>query len=177
MKLGFMCADAVWVELLAGDAAAAVALAAEASAHLEAVGLRNPDLTVDCARALYAAGRTAEAASALDRAEALTGEGDIVPRFTALQLRARLLADRGDHAAAEQLARDAVAIAETTDMLDYRGTALADLAEVLVLAGKPGEAAAALELALERYERKGILVEAERTRERLATLTSARTGC
>ena len=39
-------------------------------------------------------------------------------------------------------------------MLDAQGDVYADLAEVLLLAGKPDEAAAALEQALERYERK-----------------------
>ncbi len=49
-----------------------------------------------------------------------------------------------------------------------QGDANADLAEVLLLSGKTGEAAAALEQALDRYERKGNLVMARRTRDRLA---------
>ena len=40
--------------------------------------------------------------------------------------------------------------------------------KVLLLAGEAGEAVAAFELALERYERKGNLVSAGRVRERLA---------
>jgi len=44
---------------------------------------------------------------------------------------------------------------------------------VLSLAGKPDEAAAALEQALERYERKGNLVSAQRSRTRLAELREA----
>ena len=54
-----------------------------------------------------------------------------------------------------------------------QGDAYADLAEVLLLAGKPDEAAAALEQALERYERKGNLVSAQRARARLAELQDA----
>jgi tetratricopeptide (TPR) repeat protein len=63
-------------------------------------------------------------------------------------------AHRGEHAAAEALAREAVAIIERTDGLNYQGDALCDLAEVLAAAGRTDEAAAALEQALERYGRK-----------------------
>jgi hypothetical protein len=38
-----------------------------------------------------------------------------------------------------------------TDMLDAQGAVYADLAEVFLLAGKPDEAAASLEQAIERY--------------------------
>ena len=78
-----------------------------------------------------------------------------------------MLARRGEHAEAERLAREAVAIGEGTDILDRQGDAHADLAEVLLLSGKAGEATAALEQALDRYERKGNLVMAERMRDRL----------
>ena len=60
--------------------------------------------------------------------------------------------------------------ATDTDMLNLQGDAYADLAEVLLLAGKRREAAAALEQALGRYERKGNLVMAGRTRARLEAL-------
>jgi Tetratricopeptide repeat len=58
-------------------------------------------------------------------------------------------------------------------MLDAQGEAYADLAEVLLLTGKPDEAAAALEQALERHERKGNLVSAQRALTRLAELRAA----
>jgi hypothetical protein len=51
-----------------------------------------------------------------------------------------------------------------------QGDVYADHAEVLSLAGRRKEAAAALEQALERYERKGNLVSAQRARMRLAGL-------
>ena len=59
---------------------------------------------------------------------------------------------------------------DDTDLLDPQGDAYADLGEVLLLTGKPDEAAAALEQALERYERKENVVMAERVRARLAEL-------
>ena len=90
------------------------------------------------------------------------------------QVKAKVLARRGEHAEAERLAREAVAIGDETDMLDAQGDAYADLAEVLLLAGKPDEAAGALEQALERYERKGNLVSAERARTRSASSSGRR---
>jgi hypothetical protein len=84
--------------------------------------------------------------------------------------RAKVLARRGDHAEAARLVRDAVALSEGTDGLDAQGDAYADLGDVLVLGGELDDAAAAFEQALERYERKGNLVMAERTRERLDPL-------
>jgi class 3 adenylate cyclase/tetratricopeptide (TPR) repeat protein len=70
------------------------------------------------------------------------------------QVQARVYAARGEHAEAEALALEAMDIAEGTDGLNYQGDALSDLAEVLAAAGRTDEAAAALEQALERYERK-----------------------
>jgi hypothetical protein len=63
-----------------------------------------------------------------------------------------------------------VTIGDDTDLLDEQGATYADLGEVLLLAGKLDEAAAALEQALERYDRKGNLVMAGRVRDRLSAL-------
>jgi ATP/maltotriose-dependent transcriptional regulator MalT len=82
-------------------------------------------------------------------------------------------AHRGEHADAEQLAREAVAITEQTDGLNFQGNALHDLAEVLHAAGRGPEAAAALAAALERYERKGNVPMARQVRARLATLQAS----
>jgi len=84
------------------------------------------------------------------------------------QVRGKLLARRGEHTEAEQLAREAVAIGANTEALNDQGDAYADLAEVLQIGGKDEEAIAALEQALERYERKENLVMAQRMRDRLA---------
>jgi tetratricopeptide (TPR) repeat protein len=86
------------------------------------------------------------------------------------QVRAKVLARRGEHVEAERLAREAVAICDETDMLDQQGDAYADLAEALLLADKTDEAAAALEQALERYERKGNVVSTRNVQTRLAEL-------
>ena len=54
--------------------------------------------------------------------------------------------------------------------MNAQGDVYADLAEVLSLAGRLQKAAEALEEAVERYERKGNLVMAKRTRQRLTEL-------
>ena len=66
--------------------------------------------------------------------------------------------------AAEAAARQAVAIAEPTDLLNTQADAWLDLAEVLALAGRADEARAAAGEAAERYERKGNLPSLERAR-------------
>jgi tetratricopeptide (TPR) repeat protein len=86
------------------------------------------------------------------------------------QVRARVLARRGGHTEAEELAREAVALAEETDMLNYRANALADLGEIYVAAGRAGEGRAHLERALALYEQKGNLVSVDRAGRRLEEL-------
>jgi tetratricopeptide (TPR) repeat protein len=85
------------------------------------------------------------------------------------QVRAKVLAHRGEHGEAVRLAREAVAIGEKTEALNTTADTYADLGEVLSLAGQPKEAVAAFEQALLRYERKENVVMAGRMRERLAT--------
>jgi hypothetical protein len=84
------------------------------------------------------------------------------------QAQAKVLAHRGEHAVAERLVREAVAIGAETDMLNSQADADSDLGEVLVLVDRPEEAADAYERALSRYEAKGNVVRAARMRERLA---------
>jgi tetratricopeptide (TPR) repeat protein len=86
------------------------------------------------------------------------------------QARARVLAARGQHAEADLLAREAVALGEPTQMLGAQAEAYADLGEVLERAGRADEATAAFEDALGRFERKENLVRAGQVGERLARL-------
>ncbi len=83
------------------------------------------------------------------------------------QVLALVHAHRGEHAEAEALAREAVAITEPTDALNVQGDALCDLAEVLHAAGQRDEAAATLTQALERYERKNNLAMTAQVLNRL----------
>jgi tetratricopeptide (TPR) repeat protein len=81
-----------------------------------------------------------------------------------------VLARRGEAKRAEALAREGVALAASTDVLDLHGDALMDLAHVLHLVGRNSESAEALREALGLFERKGNLVSARRAREALAEL-------
>ena len=82
--------------------------------------------------------------------------------------RAKVLARRGEAGEAGAAAREAVAIAERTDLLNTQADALLGLAEVLALAGRDDEAGAAARAAAERYERKGNLVSLARVQRLFA---------
>ena len=122
------------------------------------------------AQALYGVDRLEEAEAWAGRAAELGASDDATTGLLWRQVRAKVLARRGEHAEAERLAHDAVAVGATTDFLNAQGDGYADLAEVLLLGGKRVDAAAALEQALERYQRKENLVAAERARTRLEEL-------
>ncbi len=87
-----------------------------------------------------------------------------------LQLAALVAAHHGEHGDAERLGRDALGHILETDSPKLQGDVYCDLAEVLEAAGRREEAVAAWQEALDRYERKGIIPLARRTRERLAAL-------
>ena len=79
-------------------------------------------------------------------------------------VRAKILARKQAFGEAERLAREAVAFAAAGDFLPANADALADLAEVLELMGRPDEAARTLEEAIELYERKGNTLAADRVK-------------
>jgi predicted ATPase len=162
----------VWVELSADNAAAAAKYGTEACRQLEELGERAflSTAAATFARTLCELDRLDEADAWAARATELGASDDAETQMLSRQARAKVLARRGEHAAAERLAHEAVAIGAKTDLLNWQGGANADLAEVLLLSGKASEAAAALGQALERYQRKGNLVMAGRTRARLAAL-------
>ena len=167
--------NSVDVELLAGDPAAAAELGEEGCRLLEELGEQSLLSTAagGLAQALYALDRLEEADAWAGRSAELGASDDALTQMLWRQVRAKVLARCGEHAEAERLAREAVAICDRIDMLVAQGDVYADLAEVLLLTGKADEAAATLEQALERYERKGNLVSAQRARARLAELQGA----
>ncbi len=106
--------------------------------------------------------------------EAAASDEDWTTHVILESTRAIVLANRGEHEAAEERARRAVALAERTDALVMHGDALADLAEVLRLAGRDREAAEALEQALALYDEKGSTVSRDRAERALAALAATR---
>jgi class 3 adenylate cyclase/tetratricopeptide (TPR) repeat protein len=161
---------AVELELLAGDPAAAAALGEEGCRMLEQVGERSFLSTAVgyLGQALCALGRFEAAEDCASRALTLGASDDALTHTLSRQVRAKVMANRGQHAEAERIAREAVGLASGTDLLNVQADAYSDLADVFSLAGKTEEARAALEQALKRYARKGNIVMAERTRARLA---------
>ena len=139
--------ESVWVELWADDPAAAAEFGAAGLRLFEELGELGFLSTAAgyLAQALYALDRLDEADAWAGRAIQLGASDDAVTQMLWRQVRAKVLARRGEHAEAERLAREAVAIGEGTDALNWQGDAYADLAEVLLLGGKADEAAAALE--------------------------------
>jgi class 3 adenylate cyclase/tetratricopeptide (TPR) repeat protein len=164
------------VELLADDPAAAAELGTEACRLFAELGEKGYFSTAaGClAQALYGVDRLEEAEAWAGRAAELGGSDDAATGLLWRQVRAKVLARRGEHAEAEQLAHEAIAIADATDFLNGQGDGYADLAEVLLLGGKRVDAVAALEQALERYQRKENLASAERARARLDELAGPR---
>ena len=163
---GISCAE---VELLAGDPAAAVRAGEEACRLLEEMGERSFRSTAAAllARAYFELGRLDDAELWADHAAALGASDDALTQLLLRQVRARTLSLRGKHGEAARIAQDAVAIAESSEMLNEQAGSYADLGDVLFLAGRREDGTAALEEALGRYERKGNLVMASRLRMRL----------
>ncbi len=154
------------VEMLAGDAAAAERELATGYALLDEIGETQnfPDLAAKLADALYVQGRDDRALDLSEVSEAATAPDDRSAGVQWRAVRAKLLARRGELAAAEALAREAVALADETDFTVLRGDAFMDLADVLLTAGRETESTAFAKQALKLYEQKGNVVAAERAR-------------
>ena len=88
--------------------------------------------------------------------EAAAGE-DLSTQAVSQGLSARILAGRGHHREAEELARSAAELAAQTDLLSEHADTLLDLAHVLAATGRIPEAHAAATQAFDLYQRKGNL--------------------
>ena len=163
------------IELLAGDPVAAADFATEGCRQLESLDEHyfQSSMLARLARILCILDRLDDVDELVERVRRMgaSDEGEVGCRWR--QAKAVALARRGRHSEAEELARAAVAIAETTDNLNNRADAYADLAEVLALGGKADDATEALGEALARYDRKGNVVMSRRIRERLTPTPGA----
>jgi tetratricopeptide (TPR) repeat protein len=163
-----------WVEMLAGDPAAAEDLLRPNYETLEELGATASLLVVGShlAQAVCMQGRFEEAERLALAVEQLDPTS-VVEVALARCARAKAIAALGRAEEGERLAREAIALIDQTDFLGDRADARMDLAEVLRVAGRFDEAAQVLEEDLCLYEQKGNLVSAERTRELLAELGSS----
>jgi class 3 adenylate cyclase/tetratricopeptide (TPR) repeat protein len=144
------------IEELHGDIETAVRYAREACEQAAARGqsFALSSFAPMLGRQLCVLGEYNEADRLTKRVRQLDVRTNLLGEALVRQVEARVLAYRGEHARAEDAAREAIGIIERTDGLNYQGDAYCDLAEVLGAAGRCDEAVDALEQALERYERK-----------------------
>jgi class 3 adenylate cyclase/tetratricopeptide (TPR) repeat protein len=163
-----------WIELLGDDPVAAEEVLRSGYEALEEMGEQGYLSTIAglLARAVFLQGRLEEAERFSHAAEEASDRSDSGAEMLWRQSRARVLGARSEVEAAERLAREAVRIAATTDELMGHGEALLDLAEILRIAGRPGEAASILTEAMELLARKGAIVLEYRARAALASLGS-----
>jgi DNA-binding SARP family transcriptional activator len=163
-----------FVAMLTGDAAAAERYLHRDYDRLERMGEKVSFAITSAllAKAIAAQGRHEEAERfvAVSR-DAGAGE-DVAAQVTWEGVLSRILTARGRLVEAERLAREAVALAARTDMINDHGDAQLELARVLAAAGRAPEARAAVREALDLYDRKGNLLAAASARRRLERLPS-----
>ena len=122
------------------------------------------------ADAIVSQDRPDEAEALLNEAEEQAAEDDAVTVIGIRRNRAKIARRRGRLDDAERLARAAVAAGEPTDYLYERGVSHRELGEVLVLQERPGEGVEQLRVALDLFERKGVLVVLDALRRRIADI-------
>jgi class 3 adenylate cyclase/tetratricopeptide (TPR) repeat protein len=158
-----------WVELLAGDAAAAERELRWGYDELRRLGELSwlSTLVGILAEAVFVQGRDDEAERLARASEESAGAEDVYTHALACSVRAKVLARRGNTAQAEELARHAVALADTTDFAHLRWHVRMSCGEILRTAGRGQDAAAVLAEAVAIAERKGMLVGARSARDAL----------
>ncbi len=178
MKAGGMQDSASRIESLAGDLDAAERELRKGSEALASMGERGY-LSTQAAmlgEVLYERGRLDGAMEQTRLSEEAAASDDTISQAQWRGVRAKVLARRGEPAAAVALAEEAEAISAPTGFWDLRSEALTALAEVYRLVGRPDDASAALRGALELVEEKGVVPLIERIRARLEEMESTTAG-
>jgi class 3 adenylate cyclase/tetratricopeptide (TPR) repeat protein len=159
----------VFVAVLAGDLDRAERHLRQGRRLLEQMGERAVLASTESylAQVALMGGRAAEADRLARRCASLATDDDAWAQAAWRQVRARVLAARGQTQRALGYAHQAVEIAMTTDHLNTQADSLVDLAFVLDAAGLSDEAVAALNRAIEIYEAKGNTVRSREAREAL----------
>ena len=161
------------IELLAGRPDAAELAVRPAVEDLQRMGDRGHLASVapTLADVLFAQGRIEEAIPVVELIEQSAIEDDSDPQIAWRRLRAKLLAHQGDFEGAERLARAAVERGQRTEFLEACAHAFESLADVLCLAGRPGDAQIELGHAIRLHEQKGNVVAAANVRARREALS------
>jgi predicted ATPase/DNA-binding SARP family transcriptional activator len=161
------------IELMAGDPLAAereLREGYEALLAMQHIGYRST-VALHLAESLYAQGRYEEAERLVEEAAATAIEDDLIDQVSLRIIGAKLRARRGEFDAAERQSQEAKEIAPSWDER-LLGEVLVGRAEVLILAGKPDDAAEALSEAVRLYEERRAKPLAERARKQLEELAT-----
>jgi class 3 adenylate cyclase/tetratricopeptide (TPR) repeat protein len=152
------------IEALAGDDQAAERELRSGYDTLERMGEKGARAVVAAylAESLSRRGRDDEAAGYAEIAATLAAADDLVPQVLWRSVQAKVLARRGELNEAEELAREAVRMVESTDFPDLQAVTSLSLAEVLESAGETDEAGELIVRAQAIYERKGNVVAVSR---------------
>jgi DNA-binding SARP family transcriptional activator/class 3 adenylate cyclase len=153
-----------WVRLLAGQPAAAEASLRGDAERLSAMSEGSALATTFAllAQAVFVQDRMREAAELCGMTSELAAVEDTMTQSIWRGVMAKVLAREGRGEEAEELAREAVALVEPTDLLSHRGDAMLDLADVLRTCARAEEADRATRTGLAMYEQKGNAVAAAR---------------
>ena len=165
---------AALIAMLAGDPATAERYLRQEYDSFYQMGERRflATTAATLARAIAAQGpsRYDEAIRLVTMSQEAAADEDLTPQAIGRGLHARILADRGNHREAEELARSAAALFAQTDLLSLRADTLLELSHVLAAAGQVADAHSAATEALDLYRLKGNLPGA---RESLRYLTQS----
>jgi class 3 adenylate cyclase len=158
---------------LGGDIDAAVAVGEAACRRYLEVGELSvlSSFAPKLARFLCALGRHDEAEEWVEHGDA-GAEDDALTQINWREARAVIAAGRGDSGLAADLARHAVEVALSTEMLNEQADAHAVLGDVFALGGQQAGAAEAYGCALDCYQRKGNVVSARQIQAKLAELAA-----
>jgi class 3 adenylate cyclase/tetratricopeptide (TPR) repeat protein len=163
------------IEMLAGDDTAAESAARQGCEQLARLGDQGFLSTQSCqlADALCALGRYEESEQWALRGLKLGSSDDLGTQFLGLSVRSRLLARKGDIAAAFALADQVDALAGTSDDPRDPGDAALNRAELNYLTGDQALAGTMIGQAIQHYKRKGATAYIARA-HRLSAIWSSR---
>jgi class 3 adenylate cyclase len=164
-----------WIELLAGNPAGAEQELRWGYDTLEAIGERSwlATLAAILAESVYVQGRDDEAAEIARASAESAGAEDTYSQALSRGVKAKVLARGGDVSESERLARESVALADTTDFPHLRWHTRMSLCEVRRLAGREQDTQQILDEAVRIAEHTGNLVEAQAARDLLERVRHA----
>jgi DNA-binding SARP family transcriptional activator len=163
------------IHLLQGDLAHAQEALERSYAVLRQRGDRSylPTRAARLAEVLAQRGEWGDARRWLEEAKAGSTPSDVMTEWLWRLAESRLLMHSGECEKAERQAREAIAITDQTDTVNYQADCRVALADVLANAGQLADAEAALREALALYESKGNDVASRQTRSLLDRMTKS----